>query len=147
VPPLEDNTVAADLPVRQRLAAHRANAACASCHNLIDPIGLAMENFDAVGRWRDVEAGMPVDASGGLPDGSECVGVEGLEKGLLTRPEIFVGTLVEKLMTYALGRGMEPGDAAAVRRILRDTEADQYRFSKLIVGIANSKSFQMRSTP
>jgi hypothetical protein len=146
VPPLEDNTVAADLPVRQRLAAHRDNEACASCHNLIDPIGLAMENFDAVGRWRDVEAGVPVDASGGLPDGSECVGVEGLEQGLLRRPEIFVGTLVEKLMTYALGRGIEPGDAPAVRRIVRGAEADEYRFSRLIVGITNSKSFQMRST-
>lgn len=147
VPPLDDNTVAADLPVRQRLAAHRANAACASCHNLIDPVGLALENFDAVGRWRDVEAGMQVDASGGLPDGTECDGVEGLEQGMLARPEIFVGTLVEKLLTYALGRGMEPSDAPAVRRILRDAKEDEYRLSTLIVGIVNSRSFQMRRTP
>lgn len=147
VPPLDDNTVAADLPVRQRLAAHRANAACASCHNLIDPVGLALENFDAVGRWREVEAGVPVDASGGLPDGTECDGIEGLEQGLLARPDVFAGTLVEKLMTFALGRGIEPGDAPAVRQILRVAKKDEYRFSTLIVGIAKSKSFQMRRTP
>ena len=144
VPSLEDNTVAADLPVRERLAEHRANAACASCHNLIDPVGLALENFDAVGRWREVESGEPVDASGGLPDGSEFDGVEGLERGLLTRPELFVGTIVEKLLTYALGRGIEPGDAPAVRKILRDSRSDRYRFSSLITGIANSKPFRMR---
>jgi len=146
VPPLEDNTVAANLPVRARLAAHRENVACASCHNLIDPVGLAMENFDAVGRWRELEAGLPVDASGGLPDGSECVGVAGLEKGLLKRPEIFTGTLVEKLLTYALGRGIEPSDGPAVRRILRDAKRNDYRFSSLIIGIAKSQPFQMRTT-
>lgn len=146
VPPLEDNTVAADLPVRERLAAHRENVACASCHDLIDPVGLALENFDAVGRWRELELGVPVDASGGLPDGSECIGVEGLEQGLLERPEVFVGTVVEKLLTYALGRGIEPSDAVAVRRIVRSAEADQYRFSSLIVGIVNSEPFRMRTT-
>ncbi len=147
VPPLEDNTVAADLPVRERMAVHRAHAACASCHNLIDPVGFSLENFDAVGRWRDVEAGKPVDASGGLPDGTEFVGVEGLEQGLLARPEIFVGTLVEKLLTYALGRGVEPGDAPAVRKILRDAAAEDYQFSSLIKGIVNSGPFLMRTTP
>lgn len=147
VPPLEDNTVAADLPVRERLAAHRDNAACASCHNLIDPVGLTLENFDAVGRWRELERGVPVQASGGLPDGSECEGVEGLEQGLLQRPEIFVGTLVEKLLTFALGRGLEPGDAPAVRRILREAREDNYRFSSLITGIVSSTSFRMRTTP
>ena len=144
VPPLDDNTVAVELPVRQRLGAHRANEACASCHNLIDPIGLALENFDAVGRWRDVEAGTPVDASGGLPDGSQFDGVEGLEQGLLARPEVFVGTMVEKLLIYALGRGAEPGDAPAIRRILRDAKVDNYRFSSLIIGITNSTPFRMR---
>jgi hypothetical protein len=145
VPPLEDNTVAANLPVRERLAAHRANEACASCHNLIDPVGLALENFDAVGRWRDVEAaGVPVDASGGLPDGTECNGANDLEQGLLARPEIFAGTLVEKLLTYALGRGVDPIDAPAIRKILRDAKSDDYKFSSLIVGIVNSTPFQMR---
>ncbi len=147
VPPLEDNTVAAELSVRDRLAAHRANPACASCHNLIDPVGLSLENFDAVGRWRDREAGAVVDASGGLPDGSEFVGVEGLEQGLLARPEIFVGTLAEKLLTFALGRGVEPSDGPAVREILREAEADDYRFSSLIVGIARSTLFRMRRSP
>lgn len=146
VPPLEDNTVAANLPVRARLAAHRENVACASCHNLIDPVGLAMENFDAVGRWREMEAGRPVDSSGGLPDGSECVGVEGLEQGLLKRPEVFAGTLAEKLLTYALGRGVEPSDGPAVRKVLRDAKEHDYRFSSLIVGIVKSQPFQMRTT-
>ena len=147
VPPLEDNTVSADLPVRERLATHRANPSCASCHDLIDPVGLALENYDAVGRWREMEAGVPVDASGALPDGTSCEGVEGIEQGLLARPEIFVGTLAEKLLTYALGRGNEPGDAAAVRKIVRDAKDDDYRFSAIIVGIANSKPFRMRRTP
>jgi hypothetical protein len=147
VPPLEDNTVAADLPVRQRLAAHRENAACASCHNLIDPIGLSLENFDAVGRWREVESGVRIDASGGLPDGTACDGVWELEHGLLARPELFVGTLVEKLLTFALGRGMLPADAPAVRQIMRAAEDDDYRFSSLIVAITQSESFRMRTTP
>ena len=147
VPPLDDNTVAAHLPVRERLAAHRANAACASCHNLMDPVGLAMENFDAVGRWREIEAGNPVDASGGLPDGTECNGVDELEQGLLSRPEVFVGTMTQKLLTYALGRGIEPSDAPAIRQILRDAEADGYRFSSLIIGITRSTPFQMRMSP
>lgn len=146
VPALEDNTVSADLPVRERLAAHRANESCAVCHNQIDPVGFALENFDAVGRWREMEAGKPVDATGGLPDGSEFDGVEGLEQSLLNRPEVFTGTLVEKLLTYALGRGVEPYDAPAVRRILRDAEEDDYRFSSLIMGIARSTPFQMRTS-
>lgn len=146
VPPLADNTIAASLPVRERLAAHRNNAACAGCHRLIDPVGLALENFDAVGRWREHESGVPIDASGGLPDGSECHGVEGLEQGLLKRPEIFVGTLVEKLLTWALGRVIEPADGPAVRRILREAKQDNYRFSSLIVGIVSSTPFRMRMT-
>ncbi len=144
VPSLADNTVASHLPVRERLSAHRADAACASCHNLIDPIGFALENFDAVGRWRDFEAGVAVDASGGLPDGSQFDGVEGLERGLLKRPKIFVGTLVEKLLIYALGRAIKPDDAPAIRKILQSAEADRYKFSSLIVGIANSTPFHMR---
>src|SRR5262249_42893950 len=93
VPALKDNTVAANLPVGERLSAHRADPACASCHNRIDPVGFALENFDAVGRWRDWEADKPVDATGGLPDGTEFVGVDGLETALLERPEWFVRAL------------------------------------------------------
>ena len=147
VPALEDNTVSASLPVRERLQLHRANAACASCHNVMDPVGFALENFDALGRWRTLEEGQPVDSSGGLPDGSQFVGVRGLEEGLLKRPEIFVGTLTEKLLTFALGRGVEPSDGPSVREIVRASRAAGYRFSALVGGIVNSTSFQMRTSP
>jgi hypothetical protein len=144
VPALKDNTISATLSVRERLAEHRANAQCASCHNLMDPAGFALENFDAVGRWRTFEEGRPIDASGGLPDGSKFTGVSGLEQGLLHRPEIFVGTLTEKLLTFALGRGVEYYDAPAVRRIVRQAKADDFRFSSIILGIVNSTPFTMR---
>ena len=147
VPPLEDNTVVANLSVRERLAQHRAHAACASCHDLIDPVGLSLENYDAVGRWREYDGGQPVDASGGLPDGKAFTGVEGLEEGLLARPESFVQTLSEKLMTYGLGRGLEPTDAPAIRQVVRKAKADGYRFSDLVIGIVQSVPFQMRATP
>jgi hypothetical protein len=144
VPALKDNTVSATLSVRQRLAEHRANAACAGCHSLMDPVGFSLENFDAIGRWRTFEEGLPIDASGGLPDGSEFTGVSGLEDGLRNRPELFVGTLTEKLLTFALGRGIETFDAPAVRKIVHDAQAENYRFSSIILGIANSTPFQMR---
>jgi mono/diheme cytochrome c family protein len=145
--PALDNVIAANLSVRERLAQHRANAACASCHNLMDPPGFALENYDAVGRWRILEEGKPVDASGGLPDGSKFDGVRGLERGLLLRPDLFVGTLTEKLLTFALGRGVEPFDGPAVRQIVREAKADNYRFSSIIVGITESTPFTMRKTP
>jgi len=144
VPALKDNTVSANLSVRARLAEHRANAACASCHNLMDPVGFALENYDAIGRWRTLEEGQPVDATGGLPDGSKFVGVGPLEDGLRKRPELFVGTLTEKLLTFALGRGVEPYDAPAVRKIVQEAKADDYRFSSIIVGITKSTPFTMR---
>ena len=144
VPTLKDNTIAANLSVRERLAEHRANAACASCHNMMDPVGFSFENFDAVGRWRTLEEGKPVDASGGLPDGSKFTGVSGLEEGLLARPEVFVGTLSEKLLTFALGRGVEPTDGPAIRQIVRDAKAADYRFSSIIVAITRSTPFTMR---
>ncbi len=146
VPALRDNTVSANLSVRERLAEHRANAACASCHDVMDPVGFSLENFDAVGRWRGFEEGEPVDSSGGLPDGSRFAGVSGLEQGLLNRPEVFVSTLTEKLLTYALGRGIEHYDAPAIRSIARDAQAKGFRFSSVIIGIANSAPFQMRTS-
>lgn len=103
-----------------------------------------MENFDAVGRWRDSEAGGPIDASGGFLDGSKLDGVDGLEEALLNRPELFVRTLTEKLMTFGLGRGIEYYDGPAVRKIVADARGDEYRFSKLIMGIVRSTPFQMR---
>lgn len=147
VPALDDNTVSASLPVRERLLQHRKNAVCASCHNVMDPVGFALENFDAVGRWRTAEEGQPIDASGGLPDGSQFDGVNGLEAGLLKRPEIFVGTLTEKLLTFALGRGVEPYDGPAVRQVVRKARAADYRFSAIIIAIVNSTPFQMRTSP
>jgi hypothetical protein len=144
VPALKDNTVAATLSVRERLAEHRANAACASCHNMMDPVGFSLENFDAVGRWRTLEDGKPVDASGGLPDGSKFAGVSGLESGLLNRPDVFAVTLTEKLMTFALGRGVEYYDGPAIRKIVREAQAADYRFSSIILGITKSTPFTMR---
>ncbi len=146
VPALQDNTVAANLSVRERLAEHRANPACASCHDVMDPVGFALENYDAVGRWRTLEEGQPVEATGGLPDGGEFIGVGPLEDGLLQRPELFVGTLAEKLLTFALGRGLEAFDAPAIRQIVREAEANDYRFSSVILGIVNSTPFTMRKT-
>src|SRR4029077_16975395 len=146
VPALKDNTIAANLSVRARLAEHRSNAACASCHNLMDPIGFSLENFDAIGRWRTVEDGQPIDAKGGLPDGSAFTGIAGLEDGLLKRPDLFVSTLTEKLLTFALGRGVESYDAPAVRKIVRDARANDYRFSSLILGIVNSTPFTMKKS-
>jgi len=147
VPALEDNTAAATLPVRERLAAHRENAACATCHQVIDPVGFSLENFDAVGRWRTLDADVPIDSSGGLPDGSRFTGAGGLEQALLKRPELFVRTMAEKLLTYALGRGVETYDAPAVRQIVRDAQAADYRFSSLILGVVHSAPFQMRRSP
>jgi hypothetical protein len=144
VPSLKETTVAASLPIRERLAEHRSNANCAGCHRLIDPVGFPLEQFDAVGRWRARDEGRPVDAAGRLPDGREFKGVAGLEEALLRRPELFVRTLTEKLFTFALGRAPDESDAPAVRKIVRDARASNYRFSSLIVGITSSVPFQMR---
>ncbi len=144
IPSLE-GVISESLPMRERLALHRADPACASCHNMMDPIGFALENFDSVGRWRDSELGHTIDASGGLPDGAEFHGAQGLEDALLQRPDLFVGTMTEKLLTFALGRGLEYYDAPAVRRIVHDAEADNYKISAIISGIAQSVPFQMRT--
>jgi len=132
------------LSIRERLAQHRANPACAGCHKLMDPIGFSMENYDAVGRWRGSADGKPIDNTGGLPDGSTFQGVAGLEKALLGRPELFVDTLTEKLFTYALGRGAEYYDAPAIRKVVRDSRDQDFRFSSIIAGIVSSTPFEMR---
>jgi cytochrome c551/c552 len=144
VPALKDNTVDGNLTVRKRLAEHRTNPTCSSCHNLMDPVGLSLEKFDAIGRWRTAEQGVAIDASGGLPDGSKFADVHGLEQALLSRPEMFVGTFAEKLLTYALGRGVEYYDAPAIRAIVRQARAKDFRVSSLIMGIVTSTPFQMR---
>lgn len=146
VPALDGKRIAANLSVRERLAEHRANPACASCHDVMDPVGFALENFDAVGQWRDYENGRPVDASGGLPDGSKFSGIDALEEGLLKRPDLFVGTFAEKLLTFALGRGIEPHDAPAIRQIVQAAEEDDFRFASVIMAIVKSTPFQMRKS-
>ena len=146
VPALADApTIGAAVPMRERLAQHRANPVCASCHRQMDPVGFALENYDAVGRWRTVEAGAPIDASGTLFDGTEVNGVADLEAALLRRPELFVGTITEKLLTFANGRGVEHDDAPAVRRIVREARAQDYRFSSLVIGVVTSVPFRMRT--
>ncbi len=145
VPPLDEAKSAAVLSMRERMEEHRRNPACAACHALMDPVGLSLENFDAIGRWRTLTAGLaPIDATGGLPDGTTFDGVAGLRQALLDRSDQFVRTLVDKLMTYALGRATEHYDAPAVRAVEREARAGGYRFSDLVLGIVKSTPFQMR---
>jgi len=147
VPELKPSTANGKfLTIRERLAQHRDNAACAGCHRLMDPLGFALENYDAVGRWRTAEGGIAVDPSGNLPDGRQFKGAAELQQALLSRPEPLVSAISEKLTTYGLGRGLESYDAPAIRKIVRDSRANDYRFSSLIVGIVNSTPFQMRRT-
>ena len=146
VPPLKENKAGAKaLSVRQLMEAHRKYEPCASCHKQLDPLGFALDNFDAVGAWRTVsESGDPIDASGVLADGTKINGPSSLREALLSRPNVFVGTMTEKLMTYALGRGLEYYDMPAVRAVVHRAEKNNYKFSSLILGIVNSVPFEMR---
>jgi hypothetical protein len=146
VPPLEEPEPGQRArTMRERMEQHRVNPACAACHEIMDPAGLAMENFDAIGRWRDTEEdGSRIDASGSLPGGRAFVGVAGLRDAILERPDVFVGTLTEKLLTYALGRGVDHRDGPAVRAIVRAAADDDYTLSSLVLAIAESTPFQMR---
>jgi hypothetical protein len=130
--------------LRARLELHRRSPVCAGCHAVMDPIGFSLDNFDAVGVWRTEDAGQPIDAHGTLVDGTEVDGVVSLRNYLLKRPEVFVGTVTEKLLIYALGRGTAPGDMVAIRQILRDTAGGEYKLKSLILGIVESASFQMK---
>ncbi|MDA1091962.1 MAG: DUF1592 domain-containing protein [Acidobacteria bacterium] len=131
--------------MREAMEVHRANPACASCHSQMDPLGFALENFDAIGRWRDRgESNLPIDASGLLPNGTLFDGPSGLRAELVKSPEQFVTTMTEKLLTYALGRGVEHFDAPTIRAIVRDAAQDDYRFASVVSGIVNSTPFQMR---
>ncbi len=133
------------LTMRDRMAAHRANPACSSCHNLMDPLGLGLENFDAVGRFRTVSDGaLPIDAAGTLPDGTQFNGAAGIRDRLAKSPESFATVVLEKLMTYALGRGIEYTDQPSIRRIIANAAPDNYRVTDLILGLTRSAPFQMR---
>ena len=148
VPPLSEDKSDAVLSMRERMVEHRRNPVCASCHAIMDPVGLSLENFDAVGRWRTLTDGFaPIDASGSFPDGTTFDGVAGLKQAILGRSDQFVRTLTGKLLTYALGRAMEYYDAPAIRMIERTAAGDDYRFSSLILGIVQSTPFQMRRPP
>jgi hypothetical protein len=145
VPPLdESNSGARPTTLRARMEAHRASPACASCHRIMDPLGFALENFDAVGSWRERDGGMPIDASGRLVDGTAVNGAAALREALLSRSDVFVRTLTEKLLIYALGRGLQAYDMPVVRGVVRDARRQDYRFSSLIVGIVTTAPFQMR---
>ena len=148
VPDLETAEGGQALSMREAMEQHRANPVCASCHRLMDPVGLSLENFDAIGRWRDrSETRGAIDATGELPDGTPFDGPSGLKAALLRHPDRFVTTVTEKLMTYALGRGVEYYDAPAVRAIVRDAARDGYRLSSLVKGVVRSAPFQMRRSP
>ena len=133
-----------NLTMRQRTELHRANPVCASCHARMDPIGFALDNFNAIGQWRTADGSTPIDASGALADGTKFEGPEELLEALLVRPEQFAMTVTEKLLTYALGRDVESYDQPAIRTILREAAASEYRWSSLLTGIARSTPFQMR---
>jgi len=150
VPALEETKGAANgklLTVRERMEEHRKNPACASCHRVIDPLGLALENFDPTGRWRIKDSGFPVDSTGVMYDGTPLSGPAGLRAGLLKHQDVFLQAFTENLMTYALGRRIEYSDMPSIRRIVRDASKNDYRFSAFINGIVNSAAFQMRAEP
>ena len=144
----EGATVA--LTVRERLEMHRANPACAGCHDVMDPLGLALENYNAVGQWRDRDSdagNIPIDASGQLADGTPLIGVNDLREALVKRPDQFVQTFTEKLMTYSLGRSVEYHDMPAVRKIVQSAANNRYRFSSIVMGVINSDQFRMITVP
>lgn len=144
VPALETSSDGKQLTMREAMAMHRENPACRVCHAAMDPIGFSLENYDAVGKWRNVFADQPIDASGLLPDGNTFDGPDGLRDLLLSRPDDFVGTITEKLMRFALGRSLEYYDMPAIRKIVRDAAESDYRWSAIILGVVESVPFQMR---
>jgi hypothetical protein len=145
IPTLPDATADGRvLSLRERMEKHRANPTCAGCHRVMDPIGFALESYDGIGRWRKTEDGAPIDTSGTLFNGATVDGVVGLRRSLVAQPEIFVGVMTEKMLTYALGRGLEYYDMPAVRRIVREAKTKDFRFSSIVLGVARSTPFQMK---
>jgi hypothetical protein len=145
VPALKENSeLAKPTSVRERMELHRQHPACAACHKVMDPLGFALENFDATGRWRSMDSGAKIDASGVLLDGTEVDGPVALRKALLARPEVFATTFAEKLMTYALGRGLDYNDMPALRAVVRQAAQNDYRFSSIVMGIVRSVPFQKK---
>jgi hypothetical protein len=151
VPALEEtkgtNASGRTLSVRERMEQHRSNPACSSCHRVIDPLGLALDNFDATGKWRVKDGGTPVDASGTLYDGTAIDGPAGLRAAVLRHKDAFLLSFTQSLMTYALGRRVEPSDLPTVRRIIREAAAEDYRMSAFLRGVINSPAFQKVRVP
>jgi hypothetical protein len=146
VPALKENGEGGKVQsVRERMEEHRKNPACATCHRVMDPLGFSLENFDATGRWRTKEPGGPVDAAGELADGTPVDGPVALRRAIMKHPDQFVRTMTEKLLTYALGRGLEYYDLPVTRAIVRDAAAQNYRFSAVVMGIVRSSPFQMKN--
>jgi hypothetical protein len=151
VPALEETKGTTDtgraLSVRERMEQHRSNPQCTSCHRVIDPLGLALENFDATGKWRIRDGGMTVDTSGQLFDGTTIAGPSGLREALLRHQDVVLLSFTRSLMTYALGRRVEASDMPAVRRVIRNAAAHQYRISAFVNGIVESDAFRMAKLP
>jgi Protein of unknown function (DUF1588)/Protein of unknown function (DUF1585) len=144
VPSLDATSAGTSATLRQVLEQHRANPVCSSCHTRMDPLGFSLENYDAVGSWRDKDGKFPVDSSGVLPDGRTFQGPEGLKSVLRADKDAFASALTSKLLAYGLGRGVESFDQPAIRQIVSRLPADDYRFSSLVLEIVNSSPFQMQ---
>src|SRR6185436_9455401 len=151
VPTLDEKDIGTTkaLTVREMIAKHRANPTCASCHAVMDPLGLALENFDATGMWRDRDrfAGAAIDSTGELPDGTPIKGPDDLRQALLRRPEQFAQTFTEGLLTYATGRTLQPYDMPTVRRIVHGAAGSDYKFATLVQSVVRSEQFRMRRAP
>jgi hypothetical protein len=148
VPPLKENDAKTKpTSLRERMEQHRSNPVCASCHASMDPLGFALENFDATGRWRETDSGAPINVAVALPDGTKIDGPKAFRGALAGRSDEFIRTVTEKLLTYALGRGLDYHDAPTVRQLVRDAARDGYRWSSLLLGIVKSPPFQMQRAP
>jgi hypothetical protein len=144
VPTLKENGEGVKLSLRERMEQHRADSVCAGCHKVMDPIGFALENYDATGQWRTMDDGALIDPSGVLYNGAHVDGPVALRNMLSGHPDVFVGVMTEKLLTYALGRGVQYSDMPAVRKIVNDAGAHDFRFSSLVLGAVESVPFDMK---
>jgi hypothetical protein len=144
VPPLKDTYTDKPQTLRERMEQHRKDPVCAGCHKVMDPIGFSLENFDATGHWRTNDEGAKIDPTGTLFNGAALDGVNGLRRELVSRPEVFVGVMTEKMMTYALGRGVEYYDMPAVRKVVQDAGKNNFKFSSIVLGVVKSAPFQMK---
>jgi hypothetical protein len=144
IPSLKTEGAGKPLTLRDAMTAHRANPSCATCHARMDPIGFAMEHFDAIGKWRDIDAGRAIDSSGIFPDGTAFDGVGGLKQVLLKQSDQFVSTVAERLLMYAIGRNLQYYDQPAVRAMVREAAASNHTLPSLVLGVVKSAPFQMR---